>query len=515
MLIPLLAFVPMVTGPAIEAAPTDAPPIQLWINSDRRFRVGERVKIQVETGTSGYLLVLQLDTDGTLRVLFPLGPADETFVEGGRRFEVRDPRSGESFVADHDGVGLIYTAIAADPYRFDAWLDSDGNWSPAVLTVARETEDPEADLSALVQQLVSPAGFDYDVLDYLVMGRSRYVENAPPPPGWWSPLWDEYYDYCYSCAGYSGVYVSLGYGGWYWPSYWYRPWYYSYYGLHGYYPGYWGYDWGYRGGYRGRITVRPRGSVPVIVGRPRGYDVGHLGDRARPSGNRGSDAARGRSGNAPAARPTRQAGGSNDRPRARPVTREGTRSGGQAVSRPSGGQSSGSKPAARARPRPRPDATTTQAMTRSSRPDQSVSVTRSRPDSRSQGSVRVPARATTRTTTPAAPTARRARTESSNRSVRISPRTTSRAVGRTSPSTRTSSARVSAPRSSTRSAPNTRARAATRVGMPSYRGSASSVSRSATRSAPSRASVSRSSSGGRSSARSSGGSARSRPRPKN
>lgn len=530
MLIPLLAFVPLVTAPVIEVAPADVaapPPIQLWINSDRRFRVGERVKIQVETGTGGHLLVLQLHTDGSLRVLFPIAPTDETFVEAGRRYEVRDPRSGESFVADDDGVGLIYSAIAADPYRFDAWLDSNGDWNPSVLSVSRETEDPEADMSSLVQQLVSQAGFDYDVLDYLVMGRSRVVaQNAPPPPGWWSPLWDEYYDYCYSCAGYSGVYVSLGYGGWYWPSYWYRPWYYSYYGLHGYYPGYWGYDYGFRGGYRGRITVRPRGSVPVIVGRPRGYDVGHLGDRARPAGNRGADAARGRNGNAPAARPTRQAGGTNDRPRARPVTREGTRSGGQAVSRPAGGESSGSrpssgsKPAARPRPRPRTDAATTQATTqattrstRSSSASQPVNVTRSRPDSRGQNWVRVPSQATTRATSPAAPTARRARPVTSERSVRtVSSRGTSSAALRTSPSARSTRARPSVTRPSRSVVTPTVRRAVSSSSRAAVR---PSPSRSAARPSSSRPAVSRSPSAARGGSRPSASSSRSRPRPKN
>ena len=88
LLLPLLVS----AAPAQPAAATrDDPPIRLWISNDRRFLPGDRAKVQVQTEYDGYLIVLHVDPEGRLRVLFPLDPDKDNFVA--RRQEVRSARS--------------------------------------------------------------------------------------------------------------------------------------------------------------------------------------------------------------------------------------------------------------------------------------------------------------------------------------------------------------------------------------------------------------------------------------
>src|SRR5213593_4870241 len=77
---------PVVNTPAARA---DDPPVRVWLNSDGYYNRGDRAKVRVRLEEDGYLLVLQSDVDGHVRVLFPLDPSDDDFVRGGRDFELR------------------------------------------------------------------------------------------------------------------------------------------------------------------------------------------------------------------------------------------------------------------------------------------------------------------------------------------------------------------------------------------------------------------------------------------
>lgn len=93
------------SGPAVAGLPAarlfapEGAPIRLWMNSDRRYRPGDRVRLQVDAEADGYLLVLNYDTEGRVRVLFPLDPRDDAMVRAGRRYEVRDADAQEAFRA--------------------------------------------------------------------------------------------------------------------------------------------------------------------------------------------------------------------------------------------------------------------------------------------------------------------------------------------------------------------------------------------------------------------------------
>lgn len=281
---PSLRLVPVSEPAARAAEPVSAPPVKLWINNSGQFREGDRARVQVEARDDGYLMVFNVDTDGRLRVLFPVDPEDDAMVRGGHRYEIRGRGDRESFMVGRDGSGLVYAAVSADPFRIDDVVAA-GNWDYTRLGIDHDARDAEADITDLLQKMSTDRGFDYDVLNYRVYGyRDRYVASStmwyPRPYGYW----DDYY-----CD--SGFRVSLfgcryyPAGGWY---YGYSPYGYGYYGR-GYYGGYYG---GYYPGYYGRRhdygSAGFRGGV--ITGRPRGYTIvrrDNNNDRGRP-GNFGS-----------------------------------------------------------------------------------------------------------------------------------------------------------------------------------------------------------------------------------
>ena len=359
-----LALALSLPAAAPDIAPPPAAPVRIWMKS-RQYEPGDQVRVQVETGSGGYLLVLHYTPAGNLEVLFPVAPGDEAYVQADRRYEIRPTGESASFVARDGGLGLIFTALSEDPYRFDEFQVGD-QWNAAAVAISRDTKDPEADLTALVQRMVSPRGFDYDVQEYAVLGEVLVSEGVTPP-AWWSPtyVYVDNYGYggagCFSCGYLSPAGITIGVGfGWAWgysPYYW--GWPYSYWG-YGYYPGY-GYGYPYYPVYR--PPYYPGGGVhggygPTVVGRPRGYEVRppgvpepHGGTNvarggggvAGPGGSTAIPARRARGGSTGAGRPD---GGQPADRGAAPAN--GRSSGGKATG---GGSTGGNQPAPRARPR--------------------------------------------------------------------------------------------------------------------------------------------------------------------
>jgi hypothetical protein len=303
----------------------DEPPVRLWINGNRRFEPGERARVQVEARDDGYLLVLNYDTDGRVRVLFPMDASDDAFVRGGRRYEVRSDRDRESFLTGDAGSGFVLVALSPDPWEIGRWARGSG-WDYDLIAIDRGSDDPERDLTRLVEGLASNRGFDYDLVEYFVddVEIVQYEYRSPGfyGPGvfagdpWCDPFWSSGW-YCGGRSGlrisygryYSGDWWSIGYGpSWYWPynsGYYYNP--YSY-----------GRGYTHTTYYRPWVipgrTYRPGAGQPIISGRPRDYQV----DRATPwsFNGRGTGTARPAAGAGDDYRPRAQSNG-----RARPVAR--------------------------------------------------------------------------------------------------------------------------------------------------------------------------------------------------
>ncbi|MCL4864404.1 MAG: DUF4384 domain-containing protein [Gemmatimonadales bacterium] len=264
------------------------PPVRIWLNGDRRFEPGDGARVQVEARDDGYLLVLNFDTEGRVRVLFPLDPSDDGFVRGGRRYEVRTDRERNSFNAGAPGSGFVYVALAPDPWRLRDWARGNA-WDYDRIWIEAQSTDPERDLTRLVEGASSARGFDYDLLEYFVddveIVRYEYQPTYFSGPGVYTfdPTCDPYWSSGWYCGARTGVLVSygryygndwwsIGYGpSWYWPSrygYYYRP--YSYGRGSSYYTYY--RPWIVTG-----PTYRPGYNGTYLAGRSRDYVVGTRG----------------------------------------------------------------------------------------------------------------------------------------------------------------------------------------------------------------------------------------------
>jgi uncharacterized membrane protein YgcG len=221
----LLPFL-LAAEPAKPAAvATDDPPIRIWINNDGRFLRGDRASVHVRTEDDGYLIVLQSDTEGHLRVLFPIDPTDDNFVRGGKKYEVEGRGGREAFdVGDRSGRGTVYAAVSRAPFRFDQFVLSD-HWDYRALAPQRLPEDPEAELTELARRMAQ-GSFDYDVMSYYVVESVAYGRDY-----YYRPSAGFYYDdfgcgYYRSCG--SGLSVSLFFGRPFYRRHYYGPYHYAY-----------------------------------------------------------------------------------------------------------------------------------------------------------------------------------------------------------------------------------------------------------------------------------------------
>jgi hypothetical protein len=221
--------------PVARAVPAQAedPAIRVWLNEDGRFQRGDQAKAYVRTREDGYLLVLHVDPDNRLRVLFPLDPDDDNFVRGGKKYQILGRGDRETFEVDvRSGRGTVYAAVSRDPFRWDGFVVGD-HWDFRALNDVPITRDVEADLNDLVRRFAS-VDFDYDLVDYDVYERvyasgTTHYGSVYYSPSYYSS-WDPYYSTClgyWGCGG-SGLFIGIGIG---------RPWYYPY-AYHGYYPQY-------------------------------------------------------------------------------------------------------------------------------------------------------------------------------------------------------------------------------------------------------------------------------------
>jgi hypothetical protein len=273
------------------------PPIQIWINNDHRFLPGERAKVQVRTEDDGYLLVLHVDPDGYLRVLFPLDPDKDNFVRGGKKYEVRGRGDREAFEADAKGRGTVYAAVSREPFRFDGFVAGD-HWDYRILAPSRLSSNPEPELNELVRR-VAQGDFDYDVLGYDVVDRSAYA--ADYYPRYYGSVYDDPWCYSFSCdrSYYSGspfsvsIFFGRPYRRYYYDPYFYaydpfyNPFFYDpYYYAPAYYPRYVYprpyYQYPYRGGYyRDRYRSYAQPFTPYRFRGADGFTAGYR--------NRGTD----------------------------------------------------------------------------------------------------------------------------------------------------------------------------------------------------------------------------------
>ena len=136
----LLATHALVAPSPLSALPDD-PPVRVWFNSDGNYGFADRAKVYVKSPTEGYVIVLRADTDGRVRVLFPLDPPDDQRIAADKKYELKGRGGREAFIADDStGHGTVLAAISSSPFRVDGFA-RDGHWDLRALSAQRNGED--------------------------------------------------------------------------------------------------------------------------------------------------------------------------------------------------------------------------------------------------------------------------------------------------------------------------------------------------------------------------------------
>ena len=268
MLTTLLASIAV----AASLADGPAPPITVTLNSGGQYSRGEYAQAQFRASADGYVLLLQTDQNGRIRVLFPLDPGDDNFIRGGKTYKVVGRDNRGSFYLDEAGAsGMVYAAWSKSPFQFAEFVRGD-HWDYSIFDQYNAADDPESQLTDFVLNFTTQ-GFDYAIDRYIVYSYSEYSSGGSTTyigvTGW---PWPTYYT-----AGW-GIGISFGWGypgyGWGYPGYgW---------GYPGYGWGYPGYGWGYPGygwGYPGYGWGYPAHPVYPGGGYYPGYGGGYPGYR--------------------------------------------------------------------------------------------------------------------------------------------------------------------------------------------------------------------------------------------
>src|SRR5262245_50564638 len=176
-------------APAMLAANAPPPAVRLKL-SDETVVAGDREKVKVRSETDGYLVVLRMDADGYMRVIFPVDPNDDAFIRRGKDFEVRGRGNREAFVVNENrGSGLVLAAVSDRPFIFDQFSDRGNHWNYGALSAQNRSRDPEAALLDIVDRMTD-GRYNYDLVSYTI---GRRVLTGPVWAGWYGPWYPSRY----------------------------------------------------------------------------------------------------------------------------------------------------------------------------------------------------------------------------------------------------------------------------------------------------------------------------------
>lgn len=290
----------------VEAQDPDRPRVDVWVNRDDPYQRGDQARVYFKADRDAYVTIIRIDTDGRMRVLFPIDPWEDNFARGGKTFEVLGRDRDEAFrVDDYPGVGYIFAIASDDAFQYDDIVRGD-HWDYRTISDGRVRGDPYVAVSDLADRIAADGNYDYDVASYDVEQHYDYPRfvcyDCHTYASW--HYWDPYSSYC-------SRFQIVIYDDWY---------YYPYRRYRGgvvvhrpYRPGprYVFKDFDRRNDYITRVKERPRGGDPV---RRTSADVGGRGAVPTPvtprrrtdDGNRGSVPGR-----SPSNEPRRRTDGGN------------------------------------------------------------------------------------------------------------------------------------------------------------------------------------------------------------
>ena len=162
------------------------PRISVWVSREDPYRRGDRVRVYFKSEEDTHVTVVRIDTDGRMRILFPIDPWEDNWARGGKTFEVLGRDRDEAFrVDDYPGAGYIFAIASEDAFSYNDIIRGD-HWDYHTISDGRVRGDPYVAVSDLAERIAGNDTYDYDVTQYDV---------------------EKHYDYprfvCYDCHSYA------------------------------------------------------------------------------------------------------------------------------------------------------------------------------------------------------------------------------------------------------------------------------------------------------------------------
>jgi hypothetical protein len=175
------------------------PPIEVDVWTDRGERAvyypGERIRVYFEVSRDAYVAVYDVDTEGKARLIFPVDPYSDGWVQSGTTYRL--PPVGTAWdltVSGPPGIDYVVAVASTEPFLWEEYVE---NVASGVFEII--ITDPQLGIER-INQLIAPLRND---APYYVSDRTMfYVERRVPYPrymcyGCHTPwYWDPYYDIC-------------------------------------------------------------------------------------------------------------------------------------------------------------------------------------------------------------------------------------------------------------------------------------------------------------------------------
>jgi hypothetical protein len=182
----------------VRSASEVAPRINVWLNREDVYQRGDRARVYFRTEDDAYVTVVRIDTDGRVRVLFPIDPWEDNWARGGRTFEVLGRSRDEAFrVDDYPGLGYVFAIASDQPFRYDDIIRGD-HWDYRAISDGRVRGDPYVAVADLAERITEEGSYDYDVVSYSVERHYDYPRfvcyDCHTYASW--RYWNPYHSYC-------------------------------------------------------------------------------------------------------------------------------------------------------------------------------------------------------------------------------------------------------------------------------------------------------------------------------
>lgn len=183
MVLPLLVSLALPiqgNGSAVAATQPRGPGLVTVRLSDSSFARGQRARVYVELGDTAYLLVLHVNGEGHIRILFPLRPIEDALVPGGAWYEIPGHDAREAIAVDErEGTGTVLAARSRVPFQFPLLARGD-DWDYAEALLFQPTGgEPLAAALDIVERLADGRRTEVDVTTYVVRSPEGATSQSP------------------------------------------------------------------------------------------------------------------------------------------------------------------------------------------------------------------------------------------------------------------------------------------------------------------------------------------------